>query len=122
MSILINVPYLQGPDINADGSLTPEVGKGKPVVIMMQGDFCGYCTQAKPDFQKFANESKNVQACTVQIDDQDPSGKEAGVKLKVINQAPGVPAYLGFGANGRYKASHNGGRDFASLMAFASSL
>lgn len=118
---LIGIPYLEGSDVNADGSLSPNVGKGKPVLVMVQGNFCGYCTKAKPAFQELANALKNVVCCTVQTDG-GPSDKEANAKLSVVNKSPGVPAFLGFNSQGKFMASHNGNRDVASLKAFADSL
>jgi len=118
--ILVGIPYLEGQDINQDGSLN--VLKGKPVVMMVQGLFCTYCTKAKPDFQKFAQSTPGVQACTVQTDG-GPSDKEAAEKLrKTVNKSQGVPAYLGFNAQGKFVSIHSGGRDVASLQAFAKSL
>lgn len=117
---LVRVPYLEGIDINDDGSLKPHVGNGKPVIVFVQGLFCGYCTQAKPDFQSFCK-NPNVVGATVQIDG-GPSEKDANAKLKKVNTSKGVPAYLGFGKQGEFKGVHTGGRDASSLSAFAASL
>lgn len=117
---MIKVPYLEGDDINSDGSLKEYVGRGKPTVVMVQGNFCGYCTQAKPDFQKFAK-SANCMVATVQSDG-DEKDQLAGKKLSVVNKARGVPAYLGFDKNGKFVGNHEGGRDTNSLIEFANRL
>ena len=119
--ILIGIPYLEETDVNSDGSLKAHVCKGKPVVVMVQGNFCGYCTSAKPDFQRFAQTAQNVSSVTVQIDG-GPMDKRANKKLSLVNTSPGVPAFLGFDSQGNFVKIHQGNRDIASLQGFASSL
>jgi hypothetical protein len=120
-TILPGIRYLEGSDINADGSLKPYVCQGKPVVMMLQGNFCGYCTKAKPDFLDFARRARNCSCCTVQIDG-GPGDKLANKYISSVYKGQGVPAYLGFDANGQFVTAHNGGRDADSLQAFADSL
>ena len=122
--MLVNIPYLEGQDINQDGSLKGiviEKSKGRPIVMMVQGNFCGYCTKAKPDFSQFAKQTPGVFVVTVQTDGSD-SDRAAAKNLSAVNKAPGVPSFLGFDKNGKFKSIHNGGRDVASLQAFAKSL
>ena len=115
--ILVNIPYLEGSDVNDDGS----INLNGTVVLMIQGNFCGYCTQAKPAFQNLSKSLPNGIICaTVQMDGQE-SDKEASRKLSVVNKSPGVPSFLGF-KNGKFVKMHTGGRDEASLLAFAQSL
>ena len=116
-----NVRYLEIEDFTPDGNLKSYVNQGRPAVIMAQGDFCGYCTQAKPAFQKFASESKVI-ACTIKIDG-DASEKEAAKFLKKWDSSyRGVPHYTGFDSSGRMLKIHTGNRDFNSITKFASSL
>lgn len=117
-----NVPYLEQQDVNSDGSLKPHVGNGKACVVMVQGLFCGYCTQAKPAFENCSKQSKNVRFVTVQIDG-GPSEKSAGNLItKNDSSYRGVPTYFGFNSQGKYVGTHTGGRDEQSLMNFASGL
>lgn len=117
-----NVAYLEATDIDSNGNLKPYVGKGKPVVLMAQGQFCGYCQQAKPAFVDFAKEHKGVTAACIEIDG-DPSEREAAKWLNRWDKKyMGVPMYCIFDNNGRYVRTHSGGRDKGSLMMFASSL
>lgn len=119
--ILKNIPYLEVQDVNQDGTLKSHVGKGKPVVLMVQGNFCGYCTQAKPAFEEFARNVQNAVAVTVQIDG-DQSEKQANALIAKINPGKGVPVFLGFDENGKFEKLHTGNRDANSLMQFASTL
>lgn len=120
--ILFGVPYLEGGDINPDATLKSSVGNGKPVVVMVYGEFCPHCRNAMPAYQQFARDMKNsVVAVAVQIDGEE-SDKKAAEALRPVNTSPGVPSFLGFDNQGRYKATHKGGRDAASFKAFASSL
>jgi thiol-disulfide isomerase/thioredoxin len=118
---LVGVAYLEHVDINDNGSLKPHVSKGKPSVVMVQGNFCGYCTQAKPAFEKLAKMMSNVNVYTVQIDGEE-SDKKASKQLAAVNTSPGVPSYLGFDRNGKFVKVHKGGRDEDSLKNFALSL
>ena len=111
------VPYLEGSYFSGL-KLKPHVGGGKPVVIMCQGLFCGYCTQAKPAFMQFCKET-TVVGCTIQIDSEKDVAQKIGQWDKSYR---GVPTYLGFDSKGNYVKTHNGGRDKAALLAFAKSL
>lgn len=119
-NILIGIPYLEGKDINPDGSLKTYVSKGKPVIVMVQGNYCPHCTVAKPALRELAKQSSCVVA-TVQIDGDD-NDKQASKNLAPVNKSRGVPAFLGFDKNGRFVKSHEGNRDLASLQQFISGL
>jgi len=119
--ILVGIPYLEDSDINPDASLKAHVNNGKPVVMMIQGNFCGYCTKAKPAFQQLASASPNIAVVTVQMDG-GPSDKKASQMLAAVNKSPGVPAYLGFNKQGKFVKVHSGGRDLQALQQFAASL
>jgi thiol-disulfide isomerase/thioredoxin len=118
---LVGIGYLEDMDINDNGSLKPHISKGNPSVVMVQGNFCGYCTQAKPAFEKLAKMLSNVNVYTVQVDGEQ-SDKKASKQLSSVNSSPGVPAYLGFDKNGKFVKVHQGGRDQESLKNFALSL
>lgn len=120
-----NVAYIEAGDINPDGSLKPYVNNGKPVILMCQGSFCGYCTKAKPAFQKVANhyyKTKTVVCATILTDGSD-SEKEAAKFIKRWNSKhQGVPEYLGFDKNGKFEKVYQGNRDENSLIKFGDSL
>jgi thiol-disulfide isomerase/thioredoxin len=119
--ILIGVAYLESSDINPDGSLKPHVTKGKPVIVMVQGNFCGYCTMAKPAYAQLAKALNNCVVATIQSDGS-PSERQASKLVSQLYDSKGVPAYLGFNSNGKLASVHSGGRDVQSLQQFASSL
>lgn len=86
---------------------------------MIQGNFCGYCTQAKPEFlkaQKMAG--KDVMFCTVQIDGTDAEQK-LGKQMKNITNMKlnGVPAFVLF-IDGKAQKLYEGNRDAPSLVQF----
>lgn len=121
--LMVNVPYLDGFDINQDGSLKNYVSQGAPCVVMVQGNFCGYCTQAKPMFSQFAQMTKR--GFTVQTDG-NPSEQEAAKFSQIwtpkVGGQGGVPAFIGFNSNGIPVKIHMGNRDIESLVAFLKSL
>jgi len=117
MQYLVGVPYLELSDFNSDISLKNYIGKGKPVVIMVQGNYCGFCTQAKPAFLDFAKSNDNIVGATIQVD----SEKDLGELISILD-SNGYPAYLGFDSSGQYVKTHSGERDKSSLEAFANSL
>ena len=117
-----NVAYIEVDDINLDGTLKPYVNNGKPVIMMCYGNFCGYCTKAKPAFEKLAKtETQFVWAAI--LTDGEESEKAAAKFIKMWNKEHrGVPDYLGFDKNGKFAKVHSGGRDEKSLMDFCNSL
>ena len=98
--------------------------KGKDVkgrwFCMVQGNFCGYCTQAKPEFLKAKQMiGKDVMFCTVQIDGTDGEQK-LGKQMKSITKMSlnGVPAFILF-VDGKAQKLYDGNRDANSLAQFA---
>ena len=118
---MVGVPYLEDSDINPDASLKSHVNNGRAVVMMVQGNFCPHCNNAKPAFQQLAQSMPNIAVVTVQTDG-GPSDKKAAQMLSAVNKSPGVPAFLGFSREGKFVKTHSGNRDLESLKQFASSL
>ena len=118
------VAYLVESDFDNNGNLiNPQIPRDKPVVIMLQGNFCGYCTQAKPAFQKFAESNKGmVFAATIQGDGKEPGEQELSKKLnEFFPDFEGFPTYIGY-KNGKFVGVHHGGRSVEELEKFARSL
>ena len=115
------VAYLQKSDFNESGELVnPNIPKNIPVIVMVQAEFCGYCTQAKPAFQQFAEKNQGkVFSATIQGDGDMPGEKELGSMLNVIDPTfQGYPAYIKF-VNGKRVDKDIKGRDVKSLNDFA---
>jgi thiol-disulfide isomerase/thioredoxin len=110
------IVFLQEGDI-----VNKKIMTGGKVFVMVQGSFCFYCTQSKPDFIEASKQWKNkVLFATIQTDG-DPSEKALAKELKAIDPSiSGIPAYLLFN-NGKYVATYTGNRDPASISKFLSS-
>jgi len=112
---LVDIPYLEIQDINLeDASIKPHVNQGKPILLMIQGNFCHFCTDAKPAVQELAKMMPNVCVATIQIDGEQAE-QQAATVMKKVNSSSGVPAYLIFNSNGKFVKMHEGGRDLDSL-------
>ena len=116
-----NVGYLEIEDFTPDGNLKSYVCSGRPVVIMGQGNFCGYCKQAKPSFAEFAKNG-HVGACTIVSDGGESEKPCAKFFRKWDPSHRGVPAYFGFNKHGKFVKIHTGGRDTKSLIEFSQTL
>ena len=117
------IAYLVDSDIDANGDLcNPQIPKDKPVLLMIQADFCGHCTKAKPAYQEFANKnSGKVFVATIQGDGDQKGEKELGKRIEKIDSSfQGFPHYMLYDKN-RKRFTHNGGRDVASLEEFVNS-
>jgi thiol-disulfide isomerase/thioredoxin len=124
MSKYLNKPvaYLEDSDFNSSGDLVnPLIPKDKAVVIMIQANFCGYCTVAKPDFQKFADITKDkVFAATIQGDGKEPGEKALSNKIKLIQpDFRGYPDYVVY-LNGKRVDKKIEGRGVDDLINFSS--
>jgi thiol-disulfide isomerase/thioredoxin len=118
------VAYLQDEDFDKNGNLiNKEIPKNIPTIIMIQANFCGYCTKAKPDFQSFADKNVGKYFCaTIQGDGKEEGEPELSKRLNLIHpKFRGYPSYVGY-KNGKFIKIHDGDRDKKSLENFAKSL
>ena len=116
-----DVSYLEVQDFNPDGTLKKYVGKGKKVVVMVQGNYCGHCKSAKPAYKDESNSCSDVVLASLQIDGE-PSEKQAVKYIKMVDPSyRGVTIYLKYDTNGKFVGTHEGGRDAQSILAFARS-
>ena len=122
MSYLNNpVVYLQDSDFDASGNLQNDMLTNKMVLVMMQSNFCGHCTRAKPEFQKLGEEiaqspvASDVVTATIQADGSEPGESELGQRLtSILPSFKGFPTYVLFW-KGKPIGEINSGRDAASL-------
>lgn len=99
--------------------------KNQPVkgvwIVMVQGSYCGYCTQMKPLYSKMSRDSKKykgVTFATIQIDGSDKERALNDRLPKIINASlSGVPAFLRF-ENGKFSAMVVGGQSEDKLIEF----
>jgi thiol-disulfide isomerase/thioredoxin len=121
MSKFLNYPigYLQVTDFDANGNLVnPELPKDRNILIMIQANFCGFCTKAKPDFQNLANDGEIV-CLTIQADGEEKGEKELGEILRKLDPSfRGFPHYVLY-REGKRVATHDGGRSKEDLKDFA---
>jgi len=93
------IAYLQVTDFDQSGNLiNPEIPKDIPVVVAIMANFCGHCTMAKPAFQKFADQNKDIVfAATIQgdADNSMPGEQELKSKLNIFYpDFKGYPHYV----------------------------
>ncbi len=115
------IAYLQNDDFDSNGVLTnPKIPKNKTVLIMIQAGYCGYCTQAKPAFQEFANNNKNIFCATIQGDGTMPGEQELGKRIKTISPGfRGYPDYVKY-ISGKRVSGDIKGRGVKDLIEFTS--
>lgn len=114
------IAYLVDSDLDQEGNLiNPDIPKDKPVIIMIQANFCGHCTKAKPEFQKFAEKNKGkVFAATIQGDGKEKGEPELSKRLSnIFPDFRGFPEYVKYN-NGKFEGTHDGGRSVEDLEKF----
>jgi thiol-disulfide isomerase/thioredoxin len=114
-----NIAYLEVDDFNSDGSIKSYVNNRKPIVLMAQAHYCGYCKQAGPALEQFAKESPDLLVATIVTDGETSEQQAAKFIKKWDPNHRGVPAYFGFSPDGKFAKLHTGGRDVASLKKFS---
>jgi len=117
------VAYLQSSDFNSNGNLiNPDIPNDIPVLLMIQANYCGHCTNAKPAFQSVANSTDDIFCATIQMDGDEPGEKEIGAIVKKIDpKFSGFPDYVVY-KNGKMVANYTGDRSVQDLKKFITSL
>ena len=109
-----NIAYLEDSDFT--GMDLNVKSNGKPVAILLQGSFCGYCHQFAPEYTKAAKMLKGkAYMATIQIDG-DQGEKAIGSKMMKMINAKGVPTVV-FYKNGKYVETYEGPRKAEDLVA-----
>lgn len=109
--------FLDLNDFNSDGTFKYDQNN-KPMVIMVMGDFCGYCKRAAPMYKEFAEENPHVISAVIRSDgDKLERQLYNMISEKVVN-IPGVPTFLKY-KNGKFITTHNGPRTKGSLIEFS---
>jgi hypothetical protein len=123
--------YLEESDFN-NTTLSADLSK-KPAIIFVQSLRCGFCTEALPAFQEFANKfggkSGKINCFTIRcnVGSGDSPKLQQGEQAlcekvkKLIPDFRGYPTIAGF-VNGKYAGSSNFTRDVDGFKQFAESL
>ena len=76
--------------------------KHKKILLMIQANFCGHCTTAKPAFIEFNNENDDICCLTVRGDDERESVKKLMSRINnIIPDFRGFPHYVLYDKNGK---------------------
>lgn len=112
-----SVAFLEDDDIDENGHLKIK----DPTVVMIMGDYCGYCKQAAPEFHKFALKHKNKAFMAAILLDGLDTEKKLGQRVSsFVPGFQGVPTFVLF-KNGKYVKTHSGPRTLESLEKFLNS-
>ena len=119
------VIFLENDDFSPDGTLLYQVVPlTNKTVVMVQGDFCGFCNEIKPLFARLSKAhrsnvlGKGIVLATIKID-----GSESEKRLKsrlpaIVGEGlSGVPAFLLFD-KGRFVKIYKGDRSEADFKRF----
>ncbi len=117
MSLRRPIGYLEVTDFDRDGNIINPKLASKPVLIMIQADFCSFCHSAKPAFQQLADEGV-IHCMTIQPDGERQSEKDLQQLLSnIYPEFPGYPSYILY--NKSERIPHVGGRSAEDLRMFA---
>lgn len=116
------IMYLDNNDFNNNNKLVlpDNLQNKKNVVVMMQTSWCPHCTNAKPDFQTFAEKYQDQIICaTIQADGDTEEEKKLGERIeKIVPGFQGYPEYCLFVRGERQDKKING-RNVKGLVEFA---
>lgn len=114
-----DLPHLDNSDFSSNGDLIRN--KGKVGVVMMQGNFCGFCTTNKGFFQQFFDNHKDQYfIATLEVDSDRAAQLMSRIK-KVVKNYSGVPFYLLYSPSGRLLMAHTAPRSYEELVKYAES-
>lgn len=131
---LYNVGYLENQDIDNEGNIKMnkitsknnsfgfKKNKHKKILVMVQANFCGHCTNAKPAFQKLAYENNDIFCATIHGDSNNESEKKLKDRIgEIYPDFVGFPHYALHDENGkRIRQNVKHGREYEDLKKFAS--
>jgi thiol-disulfide isomerase/thioredoxin len=116
--LLSPIFYLESSDFDEYGNIVnPNIDTSLPIFIMIQANFCGFCTMAKPDFQQFAYAFKDKITCaTIQADSERPDPNLKQLLSIIAPELTGFPSYIILYKN--KIISYEYGRKFADMETY----
>ncbi len=123
--------YLETDNFNETHQLKPIDNPLRPntplfhhtTIVMIQGNFCGYCTRLKPIYQQIANhlaaQSNDIHFATIQTDETPTPNTISQEQMKHIFpfDIPGVPTVVKF-YQGKVVDVYQGQHDAQELHAW----
>ena len=120
-----NIFYLEDTEFDSNYTLSSPITNPKTgapffsgtVVVMVQGKYCGYCTEFKPKFQQVADELSPMEFATIQIDGEQPGEqifKTDALTTILGGPLQGVPYVLKF-HQGRPVDAYSGPQEYEAL-------
>lgn len=79
---------------------------GRLMIVMVGASFCGYCTEAAPDFNTFALENKQRVFCSVVPADGTPGQQILARDLGTLGKFQSIPTFLLYDRNGNFIKVH----------------
>ena len=122
---LSKITYLQVSDFDKNGNIinTQLLESKLPIILLMQANYCHYCTLMKPAFQEVSSKNnKKVIYATIQSDGNQPGEKELSTILRKIDKSFGGFPHICAFVNGKNVKTYNGDRSVNSLENFAQSV
>lgn len=123
------VYYLQRNDFDDNGNLIVPELRNKKVIIMIQANYCGHCTNAKGDYYKAAKYIKELEKnggtsyqnkvvfATIQADGEEDGEKELNQILDKIKPTfVGFPDYVLYVNGKRIEDNGPPGRNFNNIV------
>lgn len=98
-----SVAYLESKDYTRGGKLAlpKKMTRGRPIVVLLQGNHCPFCTDVKPEFARFAQEHRDLAfPATVQVDGGRSEQALWKRLQKNIKKIQGIPMLLLFDSDG----------------------
>lgn len=122
-----NIYYLEQQDFTPEYQLQSPLYKNNRrlfsglTVLLVQGNYCGYCNDFKPIFQQVADQlSDDIDFATIQIDSHEPGEtffKGDGINYIINQQLEGVPLIVKMGngfvlPNSSYQGNRQSANEF----------
>jgi thiol-disulfide isomerase/thioredoxin len=97
---------------NKDVYLNKRITNGKPGLLLIYADWCGYCQRFKPTFKEIASILGNNFPCT-SIEESDLKNKD---KLRTALDFEGFPTIKFFDQHGKIIGNYKGDRSKNDIL------